>query len=209
MKKTFILSAILLFSLNGISQNFGILAGVNAANQRFEVNDEDTESNDGLLGFRVGPVAEFQLGESLFAKTGLIFDTKGSTDSDNDDLKFKVYYVEVPAHIAYKKPASNALELFAETGPDIGIGVLAQAVLDGDSEDIEFGDQFGELSRLHIGWSIGGGLDYGRFQAALKYQFGITDVQGDDDDDSSTKNSVFSVNFSWFFNRDVASGPVN
>ena len=62
-----------------------------------------------LVGFNVGVIAEFPVGNNFAIQPGLLFSAKGSKYSlDGEDFKIAPSFIEVPINVVYKLDLSPA-----------------------------------------------------------------------------------------------------
>ncbi|MBL7971290.1 MAG: PorT family protein [Prolixibacteraceae bacterium] len=199
-KLTFLL-VFTLFAQFANAQVFGIKGGMNVASMTFSSSGMDF-SPKSIIGLQIGPVAEFELQESLYFNTGLLYSLKGykikmDFMGENVDVTSKLNYLEVPLNFAYKFETSETSKFFVQAGPYLGYALSGKSKGDGESVDIEFGD--GGMKRFDLGVGIGLGLEFGPLVPSVSYQLGLANLS--DDSDVKVKNQVFQVSVAYMFGK--------
>lgn len=197
--KLILLLFIVVFAQIANAQVFGIKGGVNFANMSFSASGIDV-SPKSILGIHVGPIAEFELQESLYFNTGILYSLKGykmkmDFMGETAEASVKFNYLEIPLNFAYKHPLSETSKLFAQAGPYLGYALSGKGESDGETEDVEFGD--GEMKRMDFGIGIGAGIELGSIAASLNYQLGLANIV--DDPDVKVRNKVFQISVAYMF----------
>lgn len=179
---------------------YGIKAGVNANNVRFNYANSDNEPATQLSpGFHVGLSLDLELMDFAGLQTGLIYTVKGFSfdlEDGNTDATIEGYdritfnYIEIPFHLALK---FDPLQIYA--GPYVAVGIGGKNKYDysieyaGDSYDMEgesdFKPVFGEikdgdlgddedgLNALDYGVNFGVGLGMGPILVNAGYSYGL------------------------------------
>ncbi len=203
MKKLFLLTALVLFSLTiSIAQvNFGAKAGVNFSNF-----SGDNEHNEMRTGFHVGVVAELEISEQFSVQPELVYSAQGADYKNSGfeggfyDGAYKLNYINVP--VVAKYYVSEGLSL--EVGPQVGFLISAkedwedintgESAEDDDVKDSFKGIDFG--ANLGIGYKMESGLNFG-----AHYNLGFADLNDDPETfgTDTYKNSVIQVSVGYFF----------
>jgi hypothetical protein len=172
--------------------SFGIKAGINLANQKYEAQGFSV-SPDALMGFHVGGFATIMFSETFGLQPELLYSSIGSKfDVSGDDMKSKWSYITVPVMLRYQP--IKILNIHA--GPQIGILAGAKQEFDGDSEDIE------NTKGLEIAGAFGAGLDLPMgIGFTARYVLGLSNIVdgGDDTEDFTIKNNVFQLSLTYRF----------
>lgn len=193
---------------------FGIRAGVNFQN----INGEDADGDDldfGMkTGFNIGVNAEIPVATDFYVQPGVLFSTKGAKDKDDDDIKVKLSYIEVPINFLYK-PVLGTGKLLLGIGPYVAFAVGGKVSdAEGDDTDIEFekeitatqaGSGTPYLKRFDAGGNLLVGYEFtNKFSAQLNAQLGmvkinpeITNLPGGDD--AKWKNTGFGISLGYRF----------
>lgn len=185
MKKLFLLVlTIVAFSAASYAQgvSFGIKAGVNFANQKYEV-DGFSFSPDARTGFHVGGFVTAMFSESLGLQPELIFNSVGAK---MDDSSLNMSYLSVPVLIRYQP-----IELLnIHVGPQFGF------LMGAESEGDDVKDAF---KGLDLGAAFGAGIDLpAGIGFTARYVLGLSNIY-DESDEGTIKNNVFQISLSYRF----------
>ncbi len=201
--KTKLFYFVLFFVLANVAgaQTFGVKGGINFANVSISSSGWDI-SPKSIVGIHVGPIVEFELQESLFFNTGLLYSLKGyKVEMDDGELegdgKEKLNVIEIPMNFAYKFALSESSNFVIQAGPYLGYAMSGKSEWDGHSEDIEFGDD--GYKRFDFGIGFGPALEFGPVVASLNYQLGLANMA--DDEDVKVKNKVFQISLAYMFGK--------
>ena len=183
------------------AQVFGVKGGVNFASMTFSASGMDI-SPKSIVGFHLGPVADFELQESLYFNTGILYSLKGykvKMDFLGESIEgtAKINYLEIPLNFAYKFSISETSNFFVQAGPYLGYALSGKEKSDGETTDIEFGD--GGMKRFDFGIGIGAGLELGPITPSLSYQFGLANLS--DDSEVTIKNKVLQFSVAYMFGK--------
>lgn len=177
------------------SQTFGLRGGVNFANMNFSASGLDY-SPKSIFGVHFGPVADFQLDESLYFNTGLLYSLKGFKVSVlGESIQNRLNCLEIPLDIAYKFSLKGDSKFFIQAGPYLGYALSGKTKYNGETEDIEFED--GGMKRFDLGLGFGAGLEFGAMVASLNYQMGLANMS--DDSEVTAKNKVLQISVAYMF----------
>ena len=204
MKKALLSVAALLIAGATFAQTkFGIVAGPSFSSYTYKVSG-DKETSDLLVNFRAGLTADLQLADEFYIQPSLLYTGKGGKEEVfGFDTKTNVGYLELPINFMYKPEVGNG-NLFIGLGPYFAVGlngnretVVNDAVV---KNDIEFGDESGEMKRFdaganfQVGYELPMGLNFGLFT-----DLGLVNLQGNGDDDNSFRNTAFGVTVGYKF----------
>lgn len=190
MKKKLLLICMmcaLVFSAN--AQRFGVQVSMNLANVNV-----DGELGDDLLGFQVGPVADFDITNSFAFNTGVLFSQKGCK-FDADD-KEAISYVEIPLNLAYKLDLGG-LKLFAQAGPYVGYAVANKYTFKEGNVKETIKNEWGGMKRLDFGLGFGAGAELEHLKVGMNYGLGLANIA--DSDNYKSKNRNFMITAAWMF----------
>jgi hypothetical protein len=170
--------------------SFGVKAGLNVANQKWDVPGFSL-SPDARLGFHVGGFATIMFSENFGIQPELSFSTAGFKIEEGGEKYVERWnYITLPVMVRYQP--IEILNLHA--GPQLGFLAGAKAEFDGESEDIEDTKGF----ELGLGAGIGVDLPMGLgFNA--RYVLGLTNIYDVGDADATIKNNVFQISVSYRF----------
>ena len=202
MKKLLLFTVAFMFiNIISYAQNFGIKAGINFANAHCEVLGTAVTANN-LTRFQAGIIGEFNLYESFFFNTGLMFSQKGFKVSSiligSEITKCIFNYFDIPLNFAYKYDIGGA-NIFAQGGPYAGIGLSAKEKTGDKVLDREFGGGNDQLKRLDIGLNFGGGVEIDAIKLSINYGIGLVDLENEGF--VEMKNRVFSITAGYLFGK--------
>src|SRR5687767_2986239 len=115
MKNVYQLIVIALLVLVSMDQAYsqvrlGVKAGLNLAKINYD-EDFDIETKY-LPSFMIGGVAEFDFSEHLSLGTGLQYHGKGAKSEEDDSVKVRLGYIQIPVQLQYRSSG-----FFAAVGP--------------------------------------------------------------------------------------------
>ena len=183
------------------AQSYGVKGGLNVANMSFSSNGMNY-SPKSIIGIQFGPVADYQLKESLYLNTGLLYSLKGfKIKSQGETITNKFNYLEIPINVAYKFTLTETSKFFIQAGPYMAYALSAKGKKDDVSVDIDFKDD--GVTRFDYGFGFGGGLEFNSFVTSLNYQLGFANIFNDDsyDSDIKVKNKVLQLSVAYMFGK--------
>lgn len=189
----FILFATLLFPAHSSAQatTFGVQGGINLANVSFTPGDPSEGNPDfksrtrGVFG---GFVAR-DFNPNVGLQVDFLYSQKGTKASAEEDgiaftLEIGVDYIEIPVLIRANIAGSGGVKARVFGGPSFGFKVRDQTqfsvngtvIPDEDTEEAEF-------KSSEAGFVVGGAVQFGRVFVDVRYNWGLTNVVGDDSGD--------------------------
>lgn len=151
------------------------------------VSNVDASGASSRIGFHLGARATFglpSLTNSFYGNAAALLSLKGFKSG----VTFNPFYLEVPVHLGYNYQASEALSLFADAGPYIGIGLFGKV----DGHDV-FSDEVGG-KRFDVGLGVRAGVKVNNaVTVSAGYDFGLVDVA--DGADAKNRNFMLSVGY--------------
>ena len=194
------------------STTFGIRAGVNLQNINGKTYDDKDLNNKIKTGFNVGVNAEIPVAPDFYVQPGVLFTTKGAKDKDDDDIKVKLSYIEVPINFLYK-PSLGGGKLLLGIGPYIAFGIGGKVSDAGGKErDIKFDNKITAAQYLTDPYvkrmDVGGNLLFGyelssKLSVQLNAQLGLAninpEIEGVSNDNTKWKNTGFGVSLGYRF----------
>ena len=196
----FALMLIMSMSNTGRTQvRLGAKAGLNLANQNWDGFGIEPDSKL-LPTFMAGAVVEFDFSDKISLGTGLQYHGKGlKTEGTTDDIKYTLNYIQVPIQIQFR---SNGF--FGAVGPYMAYAIGGQVTEDGDSEDLDFGNELDDdYSSTDYGINVELGYEFGSLRATASYGLGLANgIPSDARDlfeDASIKNTVLGVALTYLF----------
>lgn len=193
--KKIILSAMAVFAFgftNAQETKFGIKAGLNIANQKFEVQGNSMTANS-IVGFQVGGFAEIKVAEKFAIQPEVLFSTEGSKlKAEGLEFTFDLSYINIPV-MAKFYPAEK---FSIQAGPQLGLLVSAKGKLNDGSK----GDIKDAYKSINFGANLGAGYEFtDNFLVDVRYNFGLSDIAENNEDDGKITGSVFSIAFGYKF----------
>ncbi len=203
MKTKLFLSLVFLLLVQLVNaQTFGVKGGVNFANVTISSSGMEV-SPKSIVGIHLGPVVEFELQESLYLNTGLLYSLKGYKVDMEDfeeldgEAKETFNILEIPINLAYKFALSETSNFAIQAGPYLGYALSGKSKWGDESEDIDFGED--GYKRMDFGIGFGPALEFGPVVASLNYQIGLANMA--DDDEVKVKNKVFQISVAYMFGK--------
>jgi hypothetical protein len=205
------------------STTFGIRAGVNFQNITGKTYDNKDVNNKLKTGFNVGVNAEIPVAPDFYVQPGVLFTTKGAKDKDDDDIKVKLSYIEVPINFLYKPELGDG-KLLLGIGPYVAFGIGGKVSnANGNDKDVKFQSKISQAEmvqattdNLQTGYplpfykrlDVGGNLLFGyelssKISAQLNAQLGLVKInsefEGGTNDNTKLKNTGFGVSLGYRF----------
>lgn len=187
MKKLFcIVAAIILLSTAKAQEtHFGVKAGVNIAS----VEVEDGDDLNSKVGLHVGGLAHIHISQHFALQPELVFSMQGGKAEDNDDVKLKLNYINIPVLAQYM--INDGFRL--QTGPQLGFLVGAESKA-GDVE-VDIKDNY---STIDFSWTFGAGYLFpSGFGVDARYNHGISNIS--DVSGVEVRNRVFQFGLFYQF----------
>lgn len=184
MKKTILfLGALAISSVAMCQIEFGIKAGLNLADQKFDTDFGDI-SLDSRTSFHGGVFLTTWMSDQMAIQPELLYNSVGSKSGD---LVTKMNYLSIPVLFRYQ-----IIELLnVHAGPQFGLFLNGEQEFDGDASDIE------DVKTLDTGLAFGAGVDLpAGINFTLRYILGLSnidDTDGGDFDDYTVKNNVLQL----------------
>lgn len=182
-----------LLSLN--AQRIGVRAGVSFAEAQYEYTGIEFPASK-LFGIHGGLIAEATISDQVYLNSGILFYRKGTKVSLlGTDIRWPVYYLEIPCNILYKSNVSNQT-VYAMAGPYLGIGIFSSTINGDDIEPVGFGAEINELKRLDIGINLGAGIELKTVHLGVNYGLGFRNLSNDPSE--MIKNGVLSFSATFY-----------
>jgi hypothetical protein len=175
-----LLAGVVTANAQGVS--IGLRAGLNFANQSVSSGT----SPDSYTSFVAGAYAKIMGGGKIGIQPELLYNGLGAKESDaSGTTTVKTNYLSIPIFFRYN--VIPQVHLLA--GPQFGILLSAEATNSFGSFDIK--DQ---INSSDFGGVVGAGVDFGPFNAGLRYNFGLSNISKDTSAGTPTvKNTVFQI----------------
>ncbi len=204
-----IVCLLLIASNQTYAQKFGVQAGLNLSTV-LEKDDDATYSDDYkmLPGFNAGLTCEIGFGDLIAVQAGLLAETKGYRMKEDymggGDYKFKasLLYLDVPILVKVG-PSFGPAKVFAAAGPFIGFGLTGKLKEEypgvSRTDDVEWGDGYGEFKRLDFGAKFGIGAEISKISFGAYYSLGLANLAGSDEDGYKINTRTLSVSAGFRF----------
>lgn len=209
--------------------SFGILAGLNIANQRVG-NEIPGVTRNPIVLWRAGIAADVPLAANFYLQPQLLVSAKGGKSEQRHmavgdgtffdaNAKVSLVYLELPLNLVYKFPLGPG-KLLAGAGPYIAYGLggssSAIAVLDnGEAQHIDYNVKFrnesgpvlgddGKIYLFYRPWDVGANILTGyEFNNGLSlninYSLGLTNISPSDL--NTLKNHYFGITVGYFLRK--------
>lgn len=192
---------------------FGIRAGVNFQNINGKEFDGSDTDNKLKTGFNIGVNAEVPVAPDFYVQPGVLFSTKGAKSKDDDDIKVKLSYIEVPINFLYK-PALGPGKLLLGVGPYIAFAVGGKASdQNGNEKDFKFKNEISATEyltgtpyskRIDAGGNLLAGYELSsKLSFQLNAQLGMVKINpkitGVSNDKTKYKNTGFGISVGYRF----------
>ena len=230
MKKIVLLVLVSLGVLPIYAQtSFGILAGLNIANQRVG-NEIPGVTRKPITLWRAGIAADVPLAGNFYLQPQLLVSAKGGKSEQRHipvgggifydaNTKVSLIYLELPLNLVYKFPLGPG-KLLAGAGPYIAYGLggssSAVALLDnGEGQHIDYTVKFksetgpltddeGKIYLYYRPWDVGANILTGYelnngLSFNINYSLGLTNISPSDV--NSLKNHYFGVTIGYFLRK--------
>jgi Outer membrane protein beta-barrel domain len=194
MKKLFVFAiAVTILSHVEAQVQFGIKAGLNIASLSLSSDLSGSgESVKSKTDFNAGVLASIPLFNSFTLQPEINYSGQGAKGSDGTTTSTLNYdYINIPVLFKF----NHSSGLFAETGPQIGFLISANAKTDGQSEDIK-----NETSSTDFSWCFGLGYKITEMNLGIdiRYNLGLSNTIKTSGVGTS-KNSVFQFGIFYLF----------
>lgn len=200
MKKlAMIFGLMVLISSNGFAQSkIGYKMGLNL--NHVSTNDADLkEELSPRPSIHFGLMGDFSLGKQFAFQPQLLFSGRGAKvahDGHSDVFAFNS--IELPLNFVFKSNGTSGF--FGGAGPVLGYNLSGKIKEEDASEEIEFGNTTGKITRADLGGNllIGYQLNKGLFFTA-NYTTGFSNWSNNAN--STWRNNNLAVSIGYFFNR--------
>lgn len=184
MKKVLLTIAIACLATASFAQlSGGLKLGANFSTQKWEAGGEDEKGSG--TGFHIGGYVNFALSEAISIQPELLYN---SLKFDGDDFAgddITANYLSIPVLFVYGF-ADNKFNV--QAGPQLGL-LLSTDPSEYKDEDVYKGTDFS--------FALGAGANFGKLNAAIRYNLGLSDIAGDALNDFidgiSVKNNVIQL----------------
>ena len=193
MKKLmFIVCFLSLGMMEASAQSFGLgaRAGMNISNQSISVSGASV-SPSSKMGYLVGAYAKIMFSDNFGIQPELFLSSVGSKwptslTGGTSDATFRMNYISLPVFFRYN--VNDNFHLLA--GPQLGILLSADAIYSGQTTDMK-----SDFNSSDIGGTFGAGVDFGAFNAGVRYNFsfGNASTSSGNFSGSTVKNTAIQI----------------
>lgn len=170
------------------SPSFGIRAGANYSG----FSGDNADNLDRMFSFHAGLTSQFYLTtDNFFAIQPELLFTKKGAESDDNSLKYKISYLEVPV-----LGRVNAGPLYFEGGPQVSFRVGG----DIESNSVNIDDDLDQFKRTSFGYAAGVGLTATTLglNIGVRYSGDISKLY-ENESVSDARNNVFMLTLAYMF----------
>jgi hypothetical protein len=173
---------------------WGVKGGLSIANTSLEGDEDDDLSS--RTGFAAGAYFNYPLTARFGIQPEVLYVQKGARLSeDGFEFKLNLDYIEIPIlFVAKFAEAGRGVRPFVGVGPSIGFNTTAKEIE--EFEGVTDEDDIEEISSTDFGLVFTGGVQFNRFGVEVRYNLGLMDVEGEDDD-FTAKTRSFMILFSY------------
>ena len=183
MKKFLTAVALAFTTLTLSAQDFSIYAGIGISN----LAGDNTDNCESCFSYKGGVAYDFPLNDQFSIIPAGEVVMKGFKIKGFDD-NYKLVYLQVPVHAAYKIDIADDVNLVLKAGPYVSFGIAG-------SEDI-FED--GAFKRFDMGLSCGVGMDVSHYMVGIEFSRGLINIS-DRGGDAKNYNMTFGLTFGYKF----------
>jgi hypothetical protein len=189
--------------------NLGVKGGVDLATQRISGaavvtpvsgSSGSTPTPQQRVGIVVGVFETLPLLSWMDVQAEALYTVKGSKVTvDTITTTEEIDYLDVPVLGRVKKRLGK-WKLYAAGGPSTAFKLRARTrtSFSGSTQEIDIGNQ---VETIDFGVSMGGGVERGRWVIDARYTLGISDIDKDKTDATSTKNRAVAVTVGYRLHR--------
>jgi len=200
----FVLASSPAFALSDSPFSLGPKVGLNYSNLTGDVSDEAGYK----LGFAGGAFFAYTFSDWFTLQPEVLYSQKGAKATEERlgeerTETISLDYVEIPVLAVLTIPTQSRLTPKVFVGPAFGFLLSAEDKREVDGEERGSEDIKDALKDYDIGVVLGAGLDVkvgpGAITADVRYNFGVTNIVDDEDDNDTVRNGVFSFMVGYAF----------
>ena len=183
MKKTLVISSLLLFSIvtfNLKAQKITVESGyINPG--RFGASTSTTYLN----GIQLGAAVDFDIKYNFGLHTGVLYTAPYGYNEQLYPSATANYFTlglftDIPLRLTYSLPASETFKFFVFTGPNLNIGIVQKQIINSTVNTIPSRNidlySTSSLNRYNIQLGIGGGMQWSQFILKGGYDLGLNNL---------------------------------
>lgn len=178
---------------------FGIRVGLNLANM-VDKDDKVSYKTDTRTSFNAGVMVDIPLLQSIYLQSGLYYTSKGFKDKGDDwKTTASADFIELPILASYRYDFGDAAQLQFNFGPYFAYGIGGKWKEENGNK--EYSDDFfdDDTHKFDMGLQVGGGVTISQhYYIGVAYEWGLTNLWKDSDDDSlKSKNLMINVGYTF------------
>jgi hypothetical protein len=220
-KHIFLIACMLMLGISTIAQDtektsFGIKGGINFQNINGKDAGGKSLSNDMVLRFHAGVLADIPVAPEFYFQPGLLFDSKGAKTKSllSSNAEFTINYLELPLNFLYR-PLLGTGHFLLGFGPYVAYGLNGKTDINvigiAGKRDIKFANEYtgvlpyGEyFKRMDYGANLffGYEMQSGLF-VQLETQLGLAKINAKNttnpNAETALKNTGFGLSIGYMF----------
>lgn len=183
------------------SPRLGIKAGPNLRTVILSGSDKDEDEQPGMIvGFQIGGVVEFQMGEQADLRTGLSILSKGTKIKYYGDYDiYSPVYLHVPVYLIF-----GGSEFRFGGGPYVSMAIGGKYKDNyGTNQDLLIGSgEYDDWAQFDAGLGLSFNYDFGAIEAGLDVEYGVLNMVPKDQIDGydyHAQNLIFNLAATYYF----------
>ena len=149
-----------------------------------------------IVGLNGGVLADFGITHTVGIRSGVHFTRKGARHERGPlDYVFRLTYLQVPVHFAYKIDVTQDARIVLHGGPYMAYGIQGREVRNGHPLPDNLIGQGGRFNPFDFGLGIGVGLVYGHFITGIGWDMGLQNISRRSGITARTQNTFLTVGF--------------
>ena len=152
---------------------FGVKGGLNLSTITGDLNETKMK-----VGFNVGATLDYAFTPELYLMTGLEYTTKGVKIDVEGDPSLNAAYLQLPIHLGYKFEIAENSKIVVHGGPFVAYGINGKYKEKDPESRVEASvNTFDKMmKRFDFGLGLGAGVEIGKINIGLGYDFGLVNV---------------------------------
>jgi opacity protein-like surface antigen len=201
MKKVLLLLVCISLAIGVDAQmRFGAKVGGTLSNFTVKSDGEKVDNFKSGIGFQIGGVLEYSFTESFALQPELLYVMHNLKRTPGEGVKmaYQVNDIQLPINLKYKMGVEN-LKFYAAAGPYFGylVSATAKRTIAGETSSQDMFGNDSKMRHLDFGIGVGFGVELSKITVGVGYQYGIANLDGEDD--SSIRLGTFNLSVGYFF----------
>lgn len=173
-------------SFSSQAQEFGVLAGIHNADA-----DSDTTSFDATLGYRLGVVMKYEIGNAVAFRSGLTYTARHfELNGGTTNLDYELNYLDIP--VLFNFQVNEMLSFYV--GPVIAINTSGK--LKGTSSGTPVDSEIQDVKSLYLLGQVGASFTFDQIGFDIYFERGLGDIW---DNGTAKDFSIYGANFLFWF----------